>query len=488
MTGRRADSALDAIVVGSGPNGLAAAIALAREGLFVRVYEAQDQAGGGLRSAALTGPGYINDVCATVQALALASPFLKTLPLGAHGFEPVQPGAPFAHPLDDGDAVLVERSMAETSAALGGDGRAYQRLFAPLAARADHVMEALLSPPGTRHPLLMARLGLTAIRSAQGLAARFDRARTRAMIAGVAAHAIVPLDFAGTAGYTMGLGLAAHSYGWPVARGGSQRLADALAAHLVSLGGEIVTGARIASLDALPPARAVLCDVSPRQLIALAGGRMRDRYRRRLAAFRHGPGVFKMDWALREPVPWRAGACRRAGTVHLGGSFEEIAASEDAAWRGRVHDRPYVLVVQPSLWDPSRAPAGRHTLWAYCHVPNGAAADMTSRIEDQIERFAPGFRDTILARHAMGPAAMEARNANLSGGDIAGGAGDLAQVLMRPVLSASPYATALDDVYLCSSSTPPGVGVHGMCGYFAARTALRRTFGRRPAPLGDDLS
>ena len=485
MTGRRAASALDAIVVGSGPNGLAAAIALAREGLSVRVYEAQDQAGGGLRSAALTGPGYVNDVCATVHALALASPFLKTLPLAAHGFEPVHPDAPFAHPLDDGDAVVVERSIAATSEALSRDGRAYQRLFAPLAAQADHVMEALLSPPGTRHPLLMARVGMTAIRSAKGLAGRFGSERTRAMIAGVAAHAIVPLDFAGTAGYTLGLGLSAHGYGWPLARGGSQRLADALAAHLVSLGGAIITGAPVTSLENLPASRAVLCDVSPQQLIELTGARMPDRYRRRLAAFRRGPGVFKMDWALREPVPWRARGCRRAGTVHLGGSFDEIAGSEDAAWRGRVHDRPYVLVVQPSLWDASRAPAGAHTLWAYCHVPNGATMDMTARIEAQIERFAPGFRDTILVRHAMAPAAMQARNANLAGGDIAGGAGDLAQVLMRPVLSASPYATAIDDVYLCSSSTPPGVGVHGMCGYFAARAALRRTFGRTPSPLGD---
>ncbi|MDQ3170516.1 MAG: NAD(P)/FAD-dependent oxidoreductase [Acidobacteriota bacterium] len=484
MKNRGAVSALDAIVVGAGPNGLAAAIALAREGLSVRVYEAQDQAGGGLRSAALTAPGYVHDVCATVHALALASPFLRTLPLTAHGFEPVQPDAPFAHPLDDGGAVVVERSIAATADALErADGRAYRRLFAPLAARADDVMEALLAPPGTRHPLLMARIGITAIRSAHGLARRFESARTRAMIAGVAAHAIVPLDFGGTAGYTLGLSLAAHGYGWPIARGGSQRLADALSAHLISLGGEVVTGSPVASLDDLPASRAVLCDISPGQLIAMSGARMPAGYRRRLAAFRRGPGVFKMDWALCAPVPWRAGACRRAGTVHLGGSFEAIADSEEAAWRGRVHDRPYVLAVQPTLWDASRAPAGGHTLWAYCHVPNGATTDMTARVEDQIERFAPGFRDTIVARHAMGPAAMEARNANLAGGDIAGGAGDLAQVLMRPLLSASPYVTAIDDVYLCSSSTPPGVGVHGMCGYFAARAALRRTFGRSPTPL-----
>ena len=481
MTRRAGASALDAIVVGSGPNGLAAAIALAQAGLSVRVYEAQDEPGGGLRSAALTGPGFINDVCATVQALALASPFLKTLPLAAHGFEPVHADAPFAHPLDDGSAVVVERSVDATADALtAADGRAYRALFAPLVENADRVMEALLAPPGRRHPWLMARLGPTAVRSAQGLARRFGDTRTRAMIAGVAAHAVVPLDSLGTAGYTIGLGLAAHAYGWPVARGGSQRLAAAMTAYLAALGGEVVTGSPVASIDDLPPAGAVLCDVSPRQFLALARARVPRGYARRLARFRHGPGVFKMDWALNAPVPWRAEGCRRAGTVHLGGTFEEIADSERAAWQGRVHDHPYVLLVQPSLWDGSRAPAGMHTLWAYCHVPHGATEDMSDRIERQIERFAPGFRDCIVRRHALDPAAMQHRNANLIGGDIAGGAGDLRQLLMRPVASLSPYVTAIDGVYLCSASTPPGVGVHGMAGYFAAQSALARTFRRRP--------
>lgn len=475
MTRRRA--ALDAVVVGSGPNGLSAAIALAQAGLAVRVYEAQPAAGGGLRSAALTEPGFVHDLCATVHALALASPFLKTLPLAAHGFEPVQPGAPFAHPLDDGTALVVEQSIDATVPSLTrADGDAYRRLLAPLVRRVDDVMEALLGPPGMRHPLLMARLAPTALRSAKSLAARFDDPRARAMIAGVAAHAVVPLDFAGIAGYTLGLSLAAHGYGWPIARGGSGALAGALVSYLASLGGEVVTGQRIDSLAELPDARAVLCDVPPSAFLRLAGARVPARYRRRLETYRHGPGVFKMDWALREPVPWRAASVRRAGTVHIGGSFEEIAASEDAAWRGRVHDRPYVLAVQPSLFDPSRAPAGAHTLWAYCHVPNGSGADMASRIEDQIERFAPGFRDVVIARHAMGPAAMEARNANLIGGDIAGGAGDLTQVLMRPIASANPYVTAIPHVYLCSSSTPPGVGVHGMCGWHAAQAALARSF------------
>lgn len=479
MTRPAGVSALDAIIVGSGPNGLAAAIVLAEAGLSVRVYEAQDEPGGGLRSAPLTGPGFINDVCATVHALALASPFLKTLPLAAHGFEPVHAGAPFAHPLDDGSAMVVERSVDATARALTqADGRAYRALFAPLVEDADRVMEALLAPPGRRHPFLMARLGLTAVRSAQGLARRFGDARTRAMLAGVAAHAVVPLDYLGTAGYTLGLGLAAHAYGWPVARGGSQRLAAAMVSYLSTLGGEVVTGSTITSLDDLPPAGAVLCDVSPQQLVALAGARIPRGYARRLARFRHGPGVFKMDWALSRPVPWRAESCRRAGTVHLGGTFEEIADSEQSAWNGRVHDRPYVLVVQPSLWDTSRAPAGQQTLWAYCHVPHGSTVDMTARIEGQIERFAPGFRDCITERHVLDPAAMQRRNANLIGGDIAGGAGDLRQVLMRPVASLSPYVTPMTNVYLCSSSTPPGVGVHGMAGYFAAKAALGRTFKR----------
>lgn len=479
-------SALDAIVVGSGPNGLAAAIALAQRGLSVRVYEAQPEAGGGLRSAALTEPGFIHDVCATVHALALVSPFLKTLPLSAYGFEPVHPAAPFAHPLDDGDAVVAERSIASTAEGLSrADGRAYRRLLAPFTARIDDVMESLLAPLNLRHPLLMARFAARAVRSAKGQAlGSFTDARTRAMIAGVAAHAVVPLEQAGTAGYALGLSIAAHGVGWPIARGGSQQLARALAACLTSLGGEIVTDSPVEALDRLPASRAVLCDVTPRQFLQLAGARVPRGYRRRLSRFRYGPGIFKMDWALSEPVPWRASGCRRAGTLHLGGSFGEIADSERAAWNGRVHDRPYVLAVQPSLWDSSRAPAGRHTLWAYCHVPHGATADMTSRIEDQIERFAPGFRDCVITRHAMGPSAMERRNANLIGGDITGGAGDLAQILMRPVASVCPYATALENVYLCSSSTPPGVGVHGMSGYYAAQAALARTFGRASTPQG----
>ena len=466
---------LDAVVIGSGPNGLAAAITLARAGRSVRVFEAESTIGGATRSLELTAPGFIHDVCSAVHALVVLSPFLKTLPLAAHGLELVQPDAPFAHPFDDGTAVVVERSIDRTVETLGThDGRAYRALVAPFAARAPDLMEALLGPAGPRHPLLMARFGLTAIRSAAYLARRFRDERTRSLIAGAAAHSMVPLDYASTAGYALGLIVAAHAAGWPVARGGSQQVANALAAYLRTLGGDIVTGTRVEALSQLPPSRAVLCDVTPRQFLRIAGERTPDRYRRRLSRYRYGPGVFKMDWALSAPVPWRARECGRAGTVHLGGSFDEIADGERAAWEGRVHGKPYVLLVQPSIFDPSRAPAGKHTLWAYCHVPNGSTTDMTSAIEDQIERFAPGFRDCVVARHVMGPAVMERRNANLVGGDIGGGASDLAQMFTRPVFSLNPYATAIPNVYLCSSSTPPGIGVHGMCGHFAARAALRR--------------
>jgi len=469
---------IDALVIGSGPNGLGAAITLARAGLSVRVLEAEDTVGGATRSMALTRPGFVHDVCSTVHALVAASPFLKRLPLEEHGLTFVHPPAPFAHPFDDGTAAIVERSVDATAASLGsGDGRAYRRLVAGFAARADELMEALLGPPGLRHPVLMARFGLAAIRSASGLAgARFRDERTRALFAGAAAHSMVPLDYAATAGYALGLIVAAHAVGWPVARGGSQHVADALASYLRSLGGEIETGVRVESLAQLPPARAVLCDVTPRQFLRIAGDRVPAGYRQRLERYRYGPGVFKMDWALDSPVPWRAPECRRAGTIHLGGSLTEIATSERDAWEGRVSDKPYTLLVQPTPFDPSRAPAGKHTLWAYCHVPHGSTADMTARIENQIERYAPGFRDCIAARHAMGPTELERHNANLVGGDIAGGAADLAQLFTRPVASLNPYATPLENVYICSSSTPPGVGVHGMCGHYAARAALERTF------------
>ena len=394
---------LDAIVIGSGPNGLAAAITLAQAGRSVRVLEAESTIGGGTRSLALTTPGFVHDVCSTVHVLVAASPYLKTLPLAEHGLEFVHPDAPFAHPLDDGTAVVVERSVDATADGLSSaDARAYRRLLGPFVQRGGDLMDALLGRPlELRHPLLLARFGLNAIRSAAALArSTFQDERTRAAFAGAAAHSMVPLDRAATAGFALGLTLCAHAFGWPVARGGSQRVADALASYLRSLGGEIVTGERVEALGRLPPARAVLCDITPRQFLRVAGSRVPPGYRRRLERYRYGPGVFKMDWALREPVPWRAEGCRRAGTVHLGGTFAEIAASEQAAWDGQVHDRPYVLLVQPSIFDPTRAPAGQHTLWAYCHLPHGSTVDMTERVERQIERFAPGFRDCILARQA----------------------------------------------------------------------------------------
>jgi phytoene dehydrogenase-like protein len=467
---------LDAVVIGSGPNGLAAAITLAQAGRSVRVYEAQPTIGGATRSAELTEPGCVHDLCAAVFSLVVASPFLKTLPLAEHGLEFAHPDAPFAHPLDDGSAVVVERSVDATADALGAeDGRAYRALMNPFVSNVDALMDGLLRPPSLRHPFLMARFGLPAIRSAASLAhARFRRAPARAMFAGVAAHSMVPLDYAGTAGFGLALNIAAHTAGFPVARGGSQRVADAMASYLRSLGGEIVTNERIDSLDQLAKSRAVLCDVTPRQFLRIAGARVPDGYRAKLERYRYGPGVFKMDWLLNAPVPWRAAGCHRAGTIHLGGSFEEIAASETSTWvkGGRAHDKPYVLAVQPSRFDPTRAPAGRHTLWAYCHVPHGSTEDRTAAIENQIERFAPGFRDCIIARHAMGPAELERRNANIIGGDIAGGAADFGQILARPVLSLNPYKTPIDGVYLCSSSTYPGVGVHGMCGHNAAQAAL----------------
>jgi phytoene dehydrogenase-like protein len=469
---------IDAVVIGSGPNGLAAAITLAQAGRSVRVYEAEPTIGGGTRSAELTAPSCVHDVCATVFSLVVASPFLKTLPLAQHGLAFAHPDAPFAHPLDDGAAVVVERSVDATAEALGAeDGRAYRTLVAPFVSDAERLMDGLLRPPSLRHPFLMARFGLPAIRSAASLArARFHGARARAMFAGVAAHSMVPLDYAGTAGFGLALLVSAHAAGWPVARGGSQRFADAMASYLRSLGGEIVTGERIDSLDQLPKSRAVLCDVTPRQFLRIAGGRVPAAYRTRLERYRYGPGVFKMDWLLNAPVPWRAAGCHRAGTIHLGGSFEEIAASERSTWvaGGRAHDTPYVLLVQPSRFDPTRAPADRQTLWAYCHVPHGSAEDRTAAIESQIERFAPGFRDCIVARHAMGPAELERRNANLVGGDIGGGAADFDQIFARPTLSLNPYATPVEGVYICSSSTPPGVGVHGMCGHNAARAALAK--------------
>jgi phytoene dehydrogenase-like protein len=451
---------------------------LARAGKSVTVLEAEPTVGGGTRSAELTEPGFTHDVCSAIHTLLLASPFFRSLPLEELGVELVHPPAPLAHPLDDGTAVMLERSVDATAAGLGPDARAYARLMEPMVAGAGRLVPQLLGPlRPPRHPRTLGRFGLSALRSAEGLAnARFKGERAKALLAGLSAHSSLPLRAPASASFGLVLGLLGHAVGWPLVRGGSQRIADALAAHLRSLGGEIVTDAPVSSLDDLPSARAVLFDLTPRQILAIAGERLPARYRRSLSRYRYGPGVFKLDWALDGEIPWIAQECRRAATVHLGGTLEEIAVSEAAIANGREPDRPYVLLAQQSLFDPTRAPAGRHTAWAYCHVPSGSTADMTGRIEAQVERFAPGFRDLIAARSAMGPGAMERYNRNYVGGDINGGAQDLRQLFARPALRPVPYTTPDPAIYICSSSTPPGGGVHGMCGYFAARAALSRAY------------
>jgi phytoene dehydrogenase-like protein len=467
----------DAIVVGAGPNGLAAAIALARAGRSVRVLEAAETVGGGSRSAELTLPGFVHDVCSAVHPHPLASPFLRELPLAAHGLELAHPELPLAHPLDDGTAVALERSVEGTAASIGGeDAAAYRALLGPLVRDAEKLLPAILGPlRPTRHPVALSRFGLLGLRSAEGLARRFGGPRARALLAGNAAHSMLRLDERPTAAVALVLLLTAHHVGWPVARGGSQTVADALASIARSHGAEIVTGHRVERVDELDDARAVLLDVTPRQVLALAGHRLPARYRRGLERFRYGPGVFKLDWALDGPIPWTAPECARAGTVHVGGSFEDILAAEAAVADGRHAERPFVLLAQPTVCDPGRAPEGKHTVWAYCHVPAGSSRDMTDAVEAQIERFAPGFRDRVLARASMHAAEMEAYDANYVGGDINGGRMDLGQLFTRPVARPNPYTTPDPRLFICSSSTPPGGGVHGMCGYFAAQAALRRT-------------
>jgi phytoene dehydrogenase-like protein len=476
-----ADSTPDAVVIGSGPNGLAAAITLARAGRSVVVYEGRATVGGGMRSAELTLPGFVHDVCSTIQGTSVASPFFQGLDQAGLGIELVHPGAPLAHPLDDGRVAVLERSVPATAAGLGVDGRAYRRLFGPRGREGDRlvplVLGLMLRPPA--HPLAAARFGLVALRSSLGLArSRFRDEPARALLAGLSAHSMVALDRPTTAAFGLVLGITAHAYGWPLVRGGTQQLADALAAELRSLGGTIVTGQWVGSLGELPPARAILFDTAPQALVAISGDRIQGRYRRRLEGFRFGPGAFKVDWALDGPIPWRAPGVDRAGTVHIGGTMSEVAAAEQEVARGGHPDRPFVILVQGSLFDGTRAPEGKHTGWAYCHVPNGSTVDMTDRIEAQVERFAPGFRDRILARATSGPADLEAYDPNYVGGDINGGIQDLRQLITRPVARLDPYSTPIRGLYLCSSSTPPGGGVHGMSGVWAARSALRREFGQ----------
>jgi phytoene dehydrogenase-like protein len=465
----------DAVVVGAGPNGLAAAIRLAQAGWEVLLVEGAPTVGGGTRSAERTVPGFVHDVCSAIHPLAAGSPFFATLPLADHGLAWVQPDAPLAHPLDDGPAVVLERSVEATGQGLGVDAAAWRVLFAPLVQGWPALRDQLLGPPRLpRHPLALARFSWYAARSARGVAAgRFDGPRARALFAGLAAHSFLPLDRPLTAAFGLLLGVTGHAVGWPFARGGSQAIADALASYARSLGVDIATDAPVQDLAELPRARAVLLDVTPRQLLRIAGDRLPPGARRRFSSFRYGLGVYKVDYALDAPVPWKAEGAGRAATLHLGGTLEEIVAGEGEVAAGRHPERPYVLVAQQAGFDASRAPRGKHTLWAYCHVPNGSTVDMAPAIEAQIERFAPGFRDRVLARATMSAVDYERYNPNNVGGDIGGGANDGLQILARPQLTARPYATGARGVYLCSASTPPGGGVHGMCGFFAAEAVLR---------------
>jgi len=465
---------LDAVVLGSGPNGLAAALTLARTGLAVSVIEGAATPGGGCRTQELTLPGFAHDVCSAVHPLAVASPFFAGTDLASRGVRLLTPKVAFAHPLDGGRVAAVSGSVDETAGDLGADAAAYRRLMAPLVREADSILPALLAPLRSvpAHPVAVAGFISRGLLPATLLARRFTTQEARAMLAGVAGHAIQPLSAPLSGGFGLMMMMLAHSAGWPVVEGGSARLTDALTAELESLGGQVVTGSWIRRLEDLPPARAVLLDVTPRQFLELAGDAVPSGYARALRRFSYGPGVCKVDWALAGPVPWDAQACRDTATVHLGGTFEEIARSEADIAAGRHPERPYCIVAQQGVVDPSRAPAGKQALWGYCHVPSGSTVDMADRIEAQIERFAPGFRDLILARSVRTAAEVERHNPNYVGGDVGGGSGTLRQTLARPVPRWNQYRTALPGVYLCSSSTPPGGGVHGMCGAWAARAAL----------------
>ena len=466
----------DAVVAGSGPNGFGAAITLARAGKSVLLLEGAAGLGGGMRSEERTLPGFVHDVCSAVHPLGASSPLFRSLPLAEHGLEWVHPATPMAHPFDDGGAAVLHRSINDTVAQFPDDAAAYRRLFEPLTKQWQQLMWEALQPVLhiPRHPLLLARFGFPSLLSAAALAGRFKDDRLRAMFTGSAGHAILPLDARFTASFGILLTGAAHAAGWPVARGGSQALADALASYFRSLGGEIETDRPVRSLADLPEHRTVFFDVAPERLLEICGDSLNGRYRRRLMGYRRGEAVFKLDYALSAPIPWTAAACREAGTVHLGGSLEEMVATEHAVANNQLAESPLVLVAQPSLFDATRAPEGKHTLWAYCHLPRGSNADRTDAIERQLERFAPGFRDLVLARTPLSPAQAEAHNPNLVGGDITGGSNGGMQLFFRPGYTLWPFDTPADGVYLCSASTPPGGGVHGMCGYWAARRALRR--------------
>lgn len=465
----------EACVIGAGPNGLAAAIVLAQHGLKVNVFEAEPQPGGAVRTLELTLPGFLHDFGSAVYPFAAGSPFFSSLPLSNHGLEWIHSPCPLAHPFDDGTAITLERDLHKAESSMGNDGRAWGRLMQPFVERWSDLSSEVLQPIHllSRHPFLLARFGLVAFPPAKMLARiLFRRERTRALFAGLAAHSFLSLDELLSGAFGVLLGAAAHAVGWPIPRGGARSLTSALCGYLEELGGEIRTSVRVDDLSSLPRFDVTLCDVTSRQLVQIAANQLSPAYRRQLGKYRYGPGAFKVDYALSSPIPWKATECLRAATVHLGGSADEIAASESAMRHGHHSERPFIVLAQPSLFDPTRAPAGKHTAWAYCHVPNGSEFDMLPILEAQIERFAPGFRDCILARRAFSPAALEKMDANLIGGDISGGTMDVRQFFSRPTWR--HYATSANDIYLCSSSTPPGGGVHGMCGYHAARLAVSR--------------
>ena len=463
-----------AVVVGSGPNGLAAAIVLAQAGLQVEVFEAESQPGGGARTMDLTLSGFHHDFGSAVHPMAAGSPFFSSLPLRDHGLEWIHFPAPVAHPLNDGTAVMLERDLGDAVRALGEDGKAWARMVRPFVERwlefAPDILKPMLRVP--RHPFLLARFGLPGLMPARFFANRVFRSdRTKALFAGLAAHSFLSLDDPLTASFGIVFAITAHAVGWPIPRGGSQSIANALGSYLGKLGGTVTTSTRVESLEALGNFDLALCDVTPRQLLQIAGDCFPSGYRRLLQQYRYGPAIFKVDYALSSPIPWKAVECARAATVHVGGTMDEIAAAEQAMRNGRHAERPFLLVAQPTLADPSRAPQGKHIAWTYCHVPHASTVDMLPRIEAQLERFAPGFRDCVLARRVLGPADLESMDANLIGGDISGGASDWRQFILRPTWRT--YATPAKGIYICSSSTPPGGGVHGMCGYNAANAALK---------------